>query len=158
MGVSVDDLDTLDREEPLPKPEHLVRDADVFRFGGPSADGLWSDEKFWGGSGLPHFFGNAFGSGGGNGGARPPPFRGHPQGSGHVARRPHQVGDQPKKRMVVGDQHQCGSGSCEFFLFCWLSGGVVEGGCGGFLFACCKRPQAQDYGSKIIAAQVRIKG
>jgi len=153
MGVSVDDLDSLDgdAEEPLPRPEHLVRDADVIRFGGPSAEGLWSDEKFWGG-GLPNFFGSAFG-----GNPARPPFRGHNPSTGHVARRPHQVGDQPKKRMVVGDQHQCGSGSCEFFLFCWLSGGLVEGGCGGFLFACCKRPQAQDYGSKVIAAQVRFK-
>ena len=23
---------------------------------------------------------------------------------------------------------------------CWLSGGLIEEGCGGFLFACCSRP------------------
>eukprot|EP00096_Caligus_rogercresseyi_P006964 TRINITY_DN240_c0_g1_i14.p1 TRINITY_DN240_c0_g1~~TRINITY_DN240_c0_g1_i14.p1 ORF type:complete len:441 (-),score=97.98 TRINITY_DN240_c0_g1_i14:933-2255(-) len=50
-------------------------------------------------------------------------------------RRPHQ-------KTFVGDQHKCGTGSCEFFLFCWLTGGLIEGGCGGFLFACCQRPSA----------------
>ncbi|XP_063585561.1 uncharacterized protein LOC134762977 [Penaeus indicus] len=44
------------------------------------------------------------------------------------------------KRLFLGDQSLCYSGSCEFFLFCWLSGGLIDGGCGGFLFACCTRP------------------
>jgi hypothetical protein len=139
--------------ERLPVPEHLVRDEDVFRFGGPNADGLWSDDKFWG-PGIPQFFGSAFGG-------SPPPRPSAPQRQGSGGRRFPQVRhDQPKKRQFVGDQHQCGTGSCEFFLFCWLSGGVVEGGCGGFVFACCKR--AQQYQSyeespKVIAApQVRF--
>ena len=158
MGVSVDTLDNLEADnERLPVPQQLVRDEDVFRFGGPSPDGLWSDEKFWGG-GLPQFFGGAFA---GNN-PRPP----HPQRQQGGGRRP-QVGaegrqfDAPKKRQFVGDQQQCGTGSCEFFLFCWLSGGVVEGGCGGIIFACCKRPvQHQSYEEaprEVIAeAQVRF--
>ena len=155
IGVSVDTLDNLedesnDNEERLPIPQHLVRDEDVFRYGGPSPDGLWSDDKFWG-AGIPGFFGSAFGS-------NPPP---RPQRHGGGSRRPPQVRhDQPKKRQFVGDQHQCGTGSCEFFLFCWLSGGVVDGGCGGFVFACCKRPQQfqnYDESPKVIAApQVRL--
>nr|XP_027216994.1 serine proteinase stubble-like [Penaeus vannamei] len=44
------------------------------------------------------------------------------------------------KRLFLGDQSLCYSGSCEFFLFCWLGGGLIDGGCGGFLFACCSRP------------------
>lgn len=161
MGVSVDTLDNLDNGEKLPVPQQLVRDEDVFRFGGPNPDGLWSDEKFWGG-GLPQFFGGAFG-GNGNGHNNHPQVHRQPPPSRQGGRRPPQVGvDHPKKRQFVGDQHQCGSGSCEFFLFCWISGGVVEGGCGGFVFACCKRPaaaahheQTYDGGAKIIAAQVR---
>ena len=168
MGVSVDTLDNLDngreeqqqRQERLPVPQHLVRDEDVFRFGGPSPDGLWSDEKFWGG-GLPQFFGGAFG---GNNQhhqqARP---AAPPQRHGGGKRRPQVGPNELKKRQFVGDQHQCGSGSCEFFLFCWLSGGVVEGGCGGFVFSCCKRPTAAaasyhepayDESPKITATQV----
>ena len=160
MGVSVDTLDNLDGEK-LPVPQHLVRDEDVIRFGGPSPDGLWSDEKFWGG-GLPQFFGGAFG--GNNNNNNHPQVHRQPPPSRQGVRRP-QVGvDHPKKRQFVGDQHQCGSGSCEFFLFCWISGGVVEGSCGGFVFACCKRPaaaaayheQTYDGGAKVIAApQVR---
>ena len=174
IGVSVDTLDDLDDDgdddgddhrvgrggarfddddERLPRPQHLIRDEDVFRYGGPNADGLWSDEKFWG-PGIPQFFGSAFG---GNPSPRPASAQRH----GGAVRRPPQVrSDQPKKRQVVGDQHQCGSGSCEFFLFCWLSGGTVEGTCGGFVFACCKRPQLyQNYeeSPKVIAApQVRF--
>ncbi|CAG0880154.1 unnamed protein product [Cyprideis torosa] len=33
----------------------------------------------------------------------------------------------------------CYSGECEFFAFCWLTGGLLSGGCGGFLFSCCVR-------------------
>jgi hypothetical protein len=163
MGVSVDSLDDLDddddsvaegshrRDERLPVPQHLVRDEDVFRYGGPNPDGLWSDEKFWG-PGLPNFFGGAFG--GGN------PRPAAPQRHGGGGRRPQVRADAPNKRQLVGDQHQCGSGSCEFFLFCWLSGGTVEGGCGGFIFACCKRAPSHhasyEEAPKVIAAQVRF--
>ena len=95
IGVSVDTLDDLDDDgdddgddhrvgrggarfddddERLPRPQHLIRDEDVFRYGGPNADGLWSDEKFWG-PGIPQFFGSAFG---GNPSPRPASrFGGH---------------------------------------------------------------------------------
>lgn len=43
------------------------------------------------------------------------------------------------KRLFLGDPTLCYSGTCEFFLLCWISGGLIEGGCGGFLFACCVR-------------------
>lgn len=46
---------------------------------------------------------------------------------------------QATRRFFLGDPALCYSGSCEFFLFCWLSGGLIDGGCGGFLFACCSR-------------------
>ncbi|KAG7177586.1 putative Serine proteinase stubble-like 9 [Homarus americanus] len=44
------------------------------------------------------------------------------------------------KRLFLGDPSLCYSGTCEFFLMCWLGGGLIDGGCGGFLFACCTRP------------------
>jgi len=43
------------------------------------------------------------------------------------------------KRLFLGDQTLCYKGTCEFFLMCWLGGGLIDGGCGGFLFACCNR-------------------
>ncbi|CAG7822522.1 unnamed protein product, partial [Allacma fusca] len=46
------------------------------------------------------------------------------------------------RRLIFGDASSCYSGSCEFFLFCWLGGGLIEKGCGGFLFACCQRPSS----------------
>ena len=34
----------------------------------------------------------------------------------------------------------CPTGSCEFFLSCWMTSGLIEGACGGgFLYACCLR-------------------
>ncbi|XP_045605931.2 uncharacterized protein [Procambarus clarkii] len=44
------------------------------------------------------------------------------------------------KRLFLGDPSLCYAGSCEFFLLCWMGGGLIDGGCGGFLFACCNRP------------------
>lgn len=44
------------------------------------------------------------------------------------------------RRLFYGDPTLCYTGKCEFFLFCWLSGGLIDGGCGGFLFACCSYP------------------
>lgn len=44
------------------------------------------------------------------------------------------------RRFFLGDQNMCYSGTCEFFLMCWVSGGLIEEGCGGFLYACCNRP------------------
>ncbi len=62
---------------------------------------------------------------------------------------------RPREKFFVGDPSQCTTGSCEFFLFCWLSGGVVEGGCGGFLMSCCNRPN--QFGHKVIVEQVGPK-
>ncbi|XP_021962859.1 prostasin isoform X2 [Folsomia candida] len=53
------------------------------------------------------------------------------------------------RRLLWGDSGKCSSGSCEFFLFCWLSGGLVEKGCGGFLFACCRHNVASQVKSGI---------
>lgn len=58
----------------------------------------------------------------------------------------------PRDKFFVGDQAQCLTGSCEFFLFCWLQGGIVEGGCGGFMMSCCNRPNK--VGHKTIVLQV----
>ncbi|XP_050737899.1 uncharacterized protein LOC127009157 [Eriocheir sinensis] len=44
------------------------------------------------------------------------------------------------RRIFLGDPTLCYTGTCEFFLMCWLGGGLIDGGCGGFLFACCSRP------------------
>lgn len=30
-------------------------------------------------------------------------------------------------------------GTCEFFLSCWLGGGLLEGACSGLLRGCCRR-------------------
>ncbi|XP_069703519.1 brain-specific serine protease 4 isoform X1 [Periplaneta americana] len=49
---------------------------------------------------------------------------------------------------VLGDQSLCATGSCEFFLFCWMSAGLLEGSCGGFLYACCQRRSAKDTAKK----------
>ena len=61
----------------------------------------------------------------------------------------------PRDKFFVGDQSQCLTGSCEFFGFCWLQGGVIEGGCGGFLMACCNKPN--QVGHKTIVTQVGPK-
>ena len=61
----------------------------------------------------------------------------------------------PRDKFFVGDQAQCLTGSCEFFLFCWLGGGIVEGGCGGFMMSCCNRPNT--VGHKTIVLQVGPK-
>ena len=61
----------------------------------------------------------------------------------------------PRDKFFVGDQSQCLTGSCEFFLFCWLGGGIVEGGCGGFMMSCCNRPNT--VGHKAIVTQVGPK-
>ena len=58
----------------------------------------------------------------------------------------------PRDKFFVGDQAQCLTGTCEFFLFCWLGGGIVEGGCGGFMMSCCNRPNT--VGHKTIVLQV----
>ncbi|ODM91975.1 Serine proteinase stubble [Orchesella cincta] len=55
------------------------------------------------------------------------------------AQQQHELQGTSRQRFIWGDSAQCYSGSCEFFLFCWLGGGLIEKGCGGFLFACCQR-------------------
>ncbi|KAL0268740.1 UNVERIFIED_CONTAM: hypothetical protein PYX00_010562 [Menopon gallinae] len=42
-----------------------------------------------------------------------------------------------------GDQSLCANGKCEFFLSCWMSSGLIDGSCGGFLYACCQRPDKE---------------
>ncbi|XP_059472130.1 transmembrane protease serine 6 isoform X3 [Neocloeon triangulifer] len=67
---------------------------------------------------------------------------------------------QQQQFNVGGDQSLCFAGKCEFFLLCWMSGGLIEGSCGGFMFACCQRKQKSDdslaindHGSNSIAQQ-----
>lgn len=132
------------QDEVLPAPQSLVRDDDYGEGGGPNPVGFWIDSSFWGSAPMWGPFGGRP-LGGGNGGG----------GGGHISRpirQQQRKRSRPKKKFFVGDQHQCGTGTCEFFLFCWLSGGIIEGGCGGFLFACCQRPHA--VGSDVIVQRV----
>ncbi|KAK6619889.1 hypothetical protein RUM44_006289 [Polyplax serrata] len=41
------------------------------------------------------------------------------------------------------DKGLCPNGRCEFFLSCWMSSGLIDGSCGGFLYACCQRPDKE---------------
>lgn len=59
--------------------------------------------------------------------------------SASSVQKQHEEQGTSRQRFIWGDSAQCYSGSCEFFLFCWLGGGLIEKGCGGFLFACCQR-------------------
>lgn len=158
--------------EVLPAPHHLVRESGDFGDGdsGPNPVGFWIDPTFWGrnpGGGG----GGSWGPFGGRPGRRPPPHHGGrpprpPRPPHHRPPPPHhhfggppdtRKRSRPAQKTFVGDQHQCQTGSCEFFLFCWLSGGVIENGCGGFLFACCQRPRAHGPGgggSDVIVARV----
>ena len=117
-----------------------VRDDDFYTRGGPNPSATWGGsshgshegaDKFWTVSSQrsPFWF----------------PFR-------PIPRPPRK--SPPQKKLLVGDQGYCGTGSCEFFLFCMLGGGVVESGCGGFLFACCQRPG--QVGSDVIASRVSV--
>jgi len=135
---------------------HLVRESVD---GGPNPVGFWLDPSFWTGGG-----GGGWGPFGGRPQRRPPKHRPRPprhrpfpSSFGHHRPPPSSQGKRfpPRKKTFVGDQHQCSTGSCEFFLFCWLGGGVVKGGCGGFLFACCQRPQA--LGHDVVLARVSPK-
>lgn len=43
-------------------------------------------------------------------------------------------------RQRQGESQKCNQGgTCEFFLYCWMSGGLLEGSCGGLLKGCCHR-------------------
>ena len=180
LGFSVDSLEDTASEdheiviasasgrqiESLPVPEALVTDKNykVSKVGGglvgENHQNVWSDEKFWGSGPSPFFFPNIFAP------PRPSaavvrPFRGHLPIS-HPHQHPPSLHSSPPRKtspahpkFFVGDQHQCGTGSCEFVLFCWLSGGIIDGACGGFLYACCLRPDG-GRNSEVIATQVSL--
>ena len=160
---------SLQEDESLPVSISAFPHREAKKVGGPNPEGFWIDSDFWGRSPF-HLFGGS--------NNRPPPrrpLRRPPPRPHHHQNQPpaHFFEEEiitfrppkPKRRpqhgpprrnkdkiAFVGDQHQCSAGSCEFFLFCWLSGGVIEGGCGGFLFACCQRPRS--IGSDVIVARV----
>lgn len=47
---------------------------------------------------------------------------------------------QEKRPSWKGDDTLCVEGrSCEFFLMCWMSAGLMESSCGGIMYACCHR-------------------
>ncbi|XP_032792839.2 testisin isoform X1 [Daphnia magna] len=83
-------------------------------------------------------------------GAPPPPQTFQPQqqerpglylgGEGHLQTPRHNELSENNRRIFFGDSKICYTDSCEFFLLCWLTGGLIQKSCGGFLFACCHRP------------------
>lgn len=45
-----------------------------------------------------------------------------------------------QKKIIPDSKELCASGAtCEFFLTCWLSGGLLESPCHGLLRGCCQR-------------------
>lgn len=123
-----DEIFTDDEEdvgEVLPQAQPLVRDEDFIN-GGPNP--TWSlnsrhrqrepvsrpRDKFWNVNGGPFWF----------------PF----------TPTPPRRDNAPKKKLLVGDQGQCGTGRCEIVLFCMFTGGKPSGSCGGLFYACCERP------------------
>jgi len=47
---------------------------------------------------------------------------------------------QRKRPLWKGDDTLCADGrSCEFFLMCWMTAGLLDGSCGGIMYACCQR-------------------
>ncbi|XP_012277045.1 proclotting enzyme isoform X1 [Orussus abietinus] len=49
-----------------------------------------------------------------------------------------------KRPVWQGDDSLCvDGGSCEFFLVCWMSAGLLDGSCGGIMYACCRRKDAK---------------
>lgn len=142
--------------ESLPSASALVQDMDFssnlrrdWNSGGNS------DEKFWNHGPSPFFFPDF-----GFGRARPVTAQAvrpsAPLRPAHVPAR-HRPRPPPPAllpKTFVGDQHQCATGACEFILFCWLGGGLIEGPCGGFLFACCQRPDGGGRNSEAIVEKV----
>jgi len=57
-----------------------------------------------------------------------------------LAQSNHNVDKMENRKLFFGDTDTCYTDSCEFFLLCWLTGGLIQKSCGGFLFACCHRP------------------
>ncbi|XP_043513069.1 proclotting enzyme-like isoform X2 [Frieseomelitta varia] len=52
---------------------------------------------------------------------------------------------QQKRPLWKGDDTLCADGrSCEFFLMCWMSAGLLDGSCGGIMYACCQRKEPKD--------------
>ncbi|KAJ8680279.1 hypothetical protein QAD02_016066 [Eretmocerus hayati] len=48
--------------------------------------------------------------------------------------------NKEKRPVWKGDDSLCADGrSCEFFLMCWMSAGLLDGSCGGIMYACCHR-------------------
>ena len=128
LGVNFGQTPAQDRVETLPQAEPLIENKNyqVTSWSGNN------DDKLWGGGGPSPFFFPDFGF------TRARPV---PASVVRPYRRPfHPPPQTSAPKTFVGDQHQCATGSCEFFLFCWLGGGLIEGSCGGFLFACCQRP------------------
>ena len=158
LGASTETLlENEENIETLPDAQPLVQDRDFKLNQFPLTN--WDDDKVWGGP-SPFFFPDFSGF------LRPrpvpasavrkPPRQTH-QTFRHQNRYPQTVprnSQSAPSKTFVGDQHQCGVGSCEFFLFCWLGGGIIEGNCGGFLFSCCLRPDGGGENSKILASKV----
>lgn len=48
--------------------------------------------------------------------------------------------DTEQKTEDRQDEKKCAQGgTCEFFFYCWMVGGLLEGSCGGLLKGCCHR-------------------
>ena len=148
LGASTEALED-EAIEALPSAQPLVQDRDFQLNQFPLTN--WDDDKVWGGP-SPFFFPDFAGF-----------LRPRPVPASAVRPRPFRQRHPPKQsinpaprqtKVFVGDQHQCGVGSCEFFLFCWLGGGIIEGNCGGFLFSCCLRPDGGGKNSEILASKV----
>lgn len=151
-NVQYDSSSGEEEVEELPSASALVQDMDFSSNLRRDWNGGNSDEKFWNHGPSPFFFPD-FGFG------RPRPVsaqavRPHPP-LRHVPAR-HRPPPPPAllPKTFVGDQHQCATGACEFILFCWLGGGIIEGPCGGFLFACCQRPDGGGRNSEAIVEKV----
>ena len=143
LGASTEALEE-EAIEAMPEAAPLVQDRDFQVKQFPLTN--WDDDKVWGGPSP--FFSPDFA-----GFLRPRPVPASAVRPSHFRRHPPPQ-SAPKPKVFVGDQHQCGVGSCEFFLFCWLGGGIVEGNCGGFLFSCCLRPDGGGKNSEILASKV----
>ncbi|RLU24131.1 hypothetical protein DMN91_004340 [Ooceraea biroi] len=51
---------------------------------------------------------------------------------------------QQKRPLWKGDDTLCADGrSCEFFLMCWMTAGLLDGSCGGIMYACCQRKDSK---------------
>ncbi|XP_061726527.1 proclotting enzyme isoform X1 [Cydia pomonella] len=46
---------------------------------------------------------------------------------------------EPQKEDRQDEKNCSQGGTCEFFFYCWMVGGLLEGSCGGLLKGCCHR-------------------